>query len=79
MNILPLVSMEKRYKRIFMGEETDFHYTAEPGDRCHDCGALYGYPHHDGCDAEICLVCGEQFIGCDCDIYYEDDEIEKPK
>lgn len=38
----------------------------EPGERCHDCGAMYGEPHHHGCDVERCPKCGLQLIGCDC-------------
>lgn len=38
----------------------------DPGERCGDCGAKYGYPHHPGCDIERCRLCGMQFIGCDC-------------
>lgn len=39
----------------------------EPGERCSDCGAMHGHPHHTGCDVERCGNCGGQFISCDCD------------
>ena len=38
----------------------------EEGDRCGDCGALFGHYHHPGCDIEQCPVCRLQLITCDC-------------
>lgn len=40
-------------------------------ERCHDCNAKEGEPHHTGCDNERCPSCGMQFIGCDCDVSEE--------
>lgn len=56
----------KRYK---VGE----HDGIEPGSRCGDCGAEYGYFHHPYCDLETCPVCGGQMLGCDCYIGFEED------
>ena len=38
----------------------------EPGERCSDCGAMYGNYHHPGCDNEICPKCGRQAATCGC-------------
>jgi hypothetical protein len=46
-------------KRIFVGEGDDW---SSP--LCHDCGAGEGQPHHPGCDAERCPVCGQQMMMC---------------
>lgn len=54
-------------KRIKVGDPGDM-MGVEPGERCHDCNALYGYYHHLGCDSESCPVCGEQLLSCDCDM-----------
>lgn len=40
----------------------------EPGQRCGDCGALYGYYHHAHCDIERCPICGMQLLSCECPI-----------
>ena len=31
---------------------------------CHDCGAKPGEIHQDGCDTEVCSVCGLQRLQC---------------
>lgn len=33
---------------------------------CHDCGAICGQYHEDGCDMERCPRCGNQLISCGC-------------
>lgn len=42
----------------------------DSGERCHDCNTSKRQYHHYGCDMEICPVCGEQLIGCECDIEF---------
>lgn len=55
------------YRRIAVGEEFDFYYGMDDEElKCHDCNALYGHYHHEGCDCEICPVCHEQLISCEC-------------
>ena len=39
-----------------------------PHGRCNDCGVLPGALHHPDCDLETCPACGQQFIGCACEI-----------
>lgn len=57
-------SDRKYYKREKVGDEGWY----RKGDRCGDCGALYGHYHHAGCDVERCPICKGQLIGCYCDI-----------
>jgi hypothetical protein len=33
---------------------------------CHDCGAVKGQFHSDGCDMEQCSRCKGQYLGCSC-------------
>lgn len=63
-------------ERIKCGDPDDLH-DIEPGERCHDCGALYGHYHHPGCDAERCPHCGHQLLSCDCE-EVDFDIIRKP-
>lgn len=58
----------KYYKRHKVGEENFDGWPMKKGDRCGDCGALYGYYHHPGCDIERCPICGGQLLSCNCDI-----------
>jgi len=34
---------------------------------CHDCGVMPGEKHIEGCDTEMCSVCGEQYFICRCE------------
>lgn len=57
----------KPHKRIAVGEKFDLYYGQDNKKlRCRDCNALYGHYHHEGCDVEICPICHEQLISCDC-------------
>ena len=58
----------KKYERIKYGEG-DY----DVDGRCHDCGAKEGHYHHHGCDCEICPICGEQLISCECDFEWDID------
>jgi hypothetical protein len=67
----------RRYRRIRYGtEKWDFDETpvGPPIDwrqftqdhPCHDCAAIQGQYHCEGCDVERCPRCKEQHIGCGC-------------
>lgn len=59
---------EEHVRRYKVGQGPHDGYM-EKGERCHDCGAKYGYYHHLGCDNEFCPKCGGQVIfSCNCDI-----------
>jgi hypothetical protein len=38
---------------------------------CPDCGVLEGEIHHNGCSKEICPLCFEQLLTCDCEVSYD--------
>ncbi len=53
--------------RIPYGEEHPAWNSDVP---CHDCAVTKGQYHVPGCDVEQCPACGEQMLGCGCDIDY---------
>jgi hypothetical protein len=78
----------KRFRRIKYGDEKwlDGHgepYKDENGNvydwkeiskkPCHDCSAIQGQYHCDGCDDEQCPRCKGQFLGCRCKLYKDFD------
>ena len=77
----------KRYRRIRYGSEIRHWNPPMPDDfkvkwaeiitrTCHDCGVRRGEMHHEGCDMETCPRCGHQYICCDCEREYEEDDFE---
>ena len=38
--------------------------------RCDDCGVYRGCFHHENCSREICPMCGDLLILCDCETLY---------
>jgi hypothetical protein len=49
-------------QRLKYGEEG----APPPNERCRDCECLVGHYHHPGCCIEVCPVCKEQAMSCDC-------------
>lgn len=60
------ICKRKKYLRIKVGGEGDFYAGGDGNTHCTDCGANFGECHRDGCDCELCPVCGCQLITCDC-------------
>jgi hypothetical protein len=63
-----LVYGKKATRETLLRQKVGDEGVYNPGERCNDCNALYGYYHHYGCDNERCPKCGRQLIICDCDI-----------
>jgi hypothetical protein len=77
----------KRYRRIRYGNEIRHWNPPMPDDfkvkwaeiitrPCHDCGIRRGELHLEGCDMETCPRCGHQYICCECQREYEDEDAE---
>jgi len=63
----------KRYRRVKYGDEVWEAADPEPEwwkeiakTPCHDCAAVGGQYHCEGCDVEQCPRCRNQMISCDC-------------
>lgn len=63
----------KRYRRIKYGDEKwdDPSFIPEEWKEitdlpCHDCAAIRGQYHCEGCDVEVCARCSGQRLGCPC-------------
>jgi hypothetical protein len=55
----------REVSRVRYGDEPD---DWGANDRpCHDCAAIKGEFHVEGCDVERCAGCGGQRFGCDCE------------
>ena len=48
---------KKQYARVKVGDLGDFYEGGNDKTCCTDCGAKFGFYHHDGCDCERCPVC----------------------
>lgn len=79
----------KRYRRIRYGNEIRHWNPPMPDDfkvkwaeiitrPCHDCGVRRGELHLEGCDMEACPRCGSQYLCCECQREYEDEDAEIP-
>lgn len=71
-----LSSDNKAYRRIKYGDEDKFYnYKFNTNEMyykfickyCGDCTVQQNETHLDGCDWEMCPICGRQLLSCDCD------------
>lgn len=63
--ICTCIANGRQVSRIRYGDEADdWGANSRP---CHDCGAIKGEFHVEGCDVERCAGCGGQRFGCDCE------------
>ena len=65
-NVRRVAAEGKVYKRILVGDPGDISGGEGRSERCRDCNALHGRPHHWGCDSETCPACGHLLTGCGC-------------
>lgn len=57
--------LTKLQERVIFGHEHEGQ-RQHSKDECHDCGAIYGQLHEEGCDWEECAICQGQRISCGC-------------
>lgn len=71
-----LAKDNRAYMRIKYGDEEEVYnnffdkndsYYSTRCKYCGNCGAKKGEVHLDGCDWEMCPICGHQLISCDCE------------
>lgn len=65
-----MINDPRTFHKIRVGDPDDF-FEGNEDAVCDDCGAAYGEFHHEGCDCEICPICGGQLISCDCGLFYK--------
>ncbi len=58
----------KKHVVVTFGDEREGYVRtgSKPPAYCHDCHAMAGQPHHEGCDIERCPVCSKQLTVCGC-------------
>jgi hypothetical protein len=65
-----MIENNKKNERVEFGGEDylDVLQNPELYKQCDDCGVKLGEYHRSGCDNEICFVCSQRLVECDCEI-----------